>query len=40
MKKFFLFALLGLVFWVLYGIGVYSYDYLWQRYAKIRMGWR
>ena len=40
MKRFFLLATLSLVLWVLYGISVYSYDYLWQHYAKIRMGWR
>lgn len=37
MKKFFLLSLLGLVLWVLYGIGVYSYEYLYSRYGVLPM---
>jgi hypothetical protein len=38
-KRFFALSLLGLVLWVLYGVGIYAHEYLWMKYAKIRMGW-
>lgn len=35
MKKFFLLSMLGVVLWVLYGVGVYSYEYLFLKYGVL-----